>query len=262
MMQENINNSTIEITEEDVLRYMVEFENTQIQESSVLKQIQKLDDDPDILYSEKERDVLRRKLNNIRDKYRLNPFVVEKNGEFILKYEIDSEGNIIRNSKLEKQVVPKKVPKVAIKRDKETEVKPLDFEEESVKEEQVEFKKIKISPPNPRRQFKNPDYNDGKLPLIKGIMFKAITSISYKNYKDKKNRWISTYEAEKIIEYRKKRYEKSDITPHEKLRIYYKKKVDKTQQRMFKAVEEFKNILPMNTNNSSSTTLMRLIKNE
>ena len=38
-MQEKTNNSTVEITEEDVLRYMVEFENTQIYESSIKKQL-------------------------------------------------------------------------------------------------------------------------------------------------------------------------------------------------------------------------------
>ena len=71
-MQEKTNNSTVEITEEDVLRYMVEFENTQIYESSIKKQLSKLDEDPDILYSEKERVVLERKLKNILYKYKQN----------------------------------------------------------------------------------------------------------------------------------------------------------------------------------------------
>jgi len=205
MINDNNDNSNgfvfPEIKEQDtdavILRHIIEFENTKLKENNILKQINNLEDETNFLTNPREKKALKKKLKDIQDRYRLNNFVIEKDGGFFCKYK-EFDGKITLNN-FEKDDIEqlKELPKLSITIPKETKIiKPLKEVTKvspiaMIAKMQVEEKSslsnikvqagVKLSPPNPRKKFKNLDYT-GEMPVLSDTIFTTITNTNYKTY--------------------------------------------------------------------------------
>jgi hypothetical protein len=244
-MIDNLNNSDgfvmpeIQVgeTDEIILRHIVEFENTKLKETEIQGQIKNLESTNDIFAGDKEKRALKKRLKDIQDRYRLNPFVVEKDSQFFSKYK-QFGGKIELNTFESDEISKIKVlPRLSInipKQHKEVEnteevkenIKPesqIDVinkmlsEEKSLKSKVCITAKIKRSPEGARKKFKNKTYTT-QLPLEIAGIFSTITEshITYPEAKIKKhkgfdfNGWRDEQEKRKHI-----KLTQTDITPHD-----------------------------------------------
>lgn len=224
--------NALPVKESDILRFIVEFENTKLKEDEVFNQIEELKTSVNIIDNEKERKTLQKRLNDIQDRYRLNPFVTEHKGEFIMKYK-QFGGKIELNDNKKDENIMKSMPKIdikisgpRIKKEKTEEkigLKPMEkikmFVEDEVStvSDKIFEVGLKISPPNPRREFRNPNYNNGIYPAKLSALFSLITAITHIKYPEKKKGYWQLYSEKERIRLTTD-YSQMDVIPHTGIR--------------------------------------------
>lgn len=274
-------------TDEAILRHIVEFENTKLKETTLKGQIYNINDEKNILASDRERNILNRRLKDIQDRYRLNPFVIERNNEFFAKYKQFGgkiELNNFKEDKLTKiNVLPKlsinipKTAKIDIPQDiniiEEKPVSQIAAINELVKQEMSNKSNVTItagikrSPVSARKKYINKEYT-GEMPDNLSAIFRTLLPTDYKMYPEpivKKhkgfdfNGWRAEQEKKKF-----RVLTQTEITPQavdftrQNYIVNQKPKEDKKFKSFYKMIKPF--FTETDTSSNTSTNMQRFMK--